>query len=403
MLDSSLGEVQVRSIPESLPQTVSFSSTPVNWQTQLIESLERSQAVEDWLPLSDAQRERAIAAKERFPMMVPVGYADLIDWQDPHDPLRQLVLPTADEDNADGSLDTSGEAISTIIPGLQHKYTPTAVLIVTQACAGHCRYCFWRRLMSRDILTKETIEDLQGAIAYIQAHPEIDNVLFSGGDPMICSTRRLENLFAALAKIPHLWQIRISTKLPAFLPSRFTTDPELLAVLEKYQSRFQIVIQCHFNHPREITPTAEQAIANLRQVGCILTAQIPLMHGVNDRVETLTQLFQSLHRLGVLPQYLFHPRPVKHATHFQFPIAEGLRIVEAVRQRCNGSVKRFRYILTQEDGKLELVGLLAKSPETQDSQDLQRVTRWHQRRRDRPTPDETVEIVPITAETVWLS
>ncbi len=334
-----------------------------------------------------------MAARERFPFMVPVEYAQLIDWQDPTDPLRQLLLPTLEEDNAAGSLDTSGESLSTIVPGLQHKYEQTAVLIVTQACAGHCRYCFRRRLMSRDVLVKETIEDLQDAIAYIQQHPEIDNVLLSGGDPMICSTRRLANLLAALATIPHLWQIRISTKLPAFLPSRFTTDPELLQVLRAYQSRFQIVFQCHFDHPREITPAAERAIAALHQTGCTLTAQIPLMKGVNHQVETLTQLFQQLHRLGVLPQYLFHPRPVKHATHFQLPILEGLAIVEAVRQRCNGSVKRFRYILTHSDGKLELVGHLPDQP-------TQLVTRWHQVRRG--SDRHGLMMASIDSTTVWL-
>jgi lysine 2,3-aminomutase len=248
--------------------------------------------------------------------------------------------------------------------------------------------------MSRDVLVKETIEDLQEAIVYIQQHSEIDNVLMSGGDPMICSTRRLANLLAALAAIPHLWQIRISTKLPAFLPSRFTTDPELLEVLRQYQSRFQIVIQCHFDHPREITPEVETALGNLRQTGCLLTSQIPLMNRVNHQVETLTLLFKKLHRLGVIPQYLFHPRPVQHATHFQLPIVAGLELVEAVRQQCNGSVKRFRYILTQEDGKLELVGLTADPVP-------QLVTRWHQVRRG--LTRSGLEIRPIDAETVWLS
>lgn len=130
-------------------------------------------------------------------------------------------------------------------------------------------------------MTKETIEDLQEAISYIKQHPEIDNVLLSGGDPMVCSTRRLANLFAALSQIPHLWQIRISSKLPAFLPSRFTTDSELLEVLHQYKSRFQIVIQCHFDHPREITPSAEKALFNFRQAGCLLTSQIAFMIGIS--------------------------------------------------------------------------------------------------------------------------
>lgn len=371
------------------------TSTPnrLVWRDELKASLNFSQTAATTLPLGEEDRDRITAAQTHFPFMVPESYAQLIDWQDPNDPLRQLLLPSVYEQDDHGSLDTSGEALSTVVPGLQHKYEQTAVLIVTQACAGHCRYCFRRRLMSKDVMTKESIEDLQAAIAYIQTHPEIDNVLMSGGDPMVSSTRRLANLLAALAKIPHLWQIRISTKLPAFLPSRFTSDPELLQVLAQYQKRFQIVFQCHFDHPREITPAAEQALAVLREADCLLTAQIPLMQGVNSSVDVMETLFKRLHRLSVLPQYLFHPRPVKHALHFQLPILEGLKLVEGLRQRCNGSVKRFRYILAHADGKLELVGL------TPDP-DPQLILRWHQRRRGNHHPG--ILFWPIDDHTVWL-
>lgn len=364
-----------------------------DWKEQLIESLSRSREAESWLLLSSADRDQVIEAAQRFPMMVPVGYADLVDWQNPDDPLRQLLLPSESEQDEAGSLDTSGEEFSIVVQGLQHKYNETAVLIVTQACAGHCRYCFRRRLMSRDVIAKETIEDLKEAIAYIAKHSEIDNVLLSGGDPMISSTRRLANLFAALAPVPHIWQVRISTKLPAFLPSRFTTDSELLDVLHHYKSRFQIVMQCHFDHPREITPASIRALEALQQVGCLLTSQIALMNGINNSIDTLTELFKRLHRHGVIPQYLFHPRSVKHATHFQLPIVEGMQLVEAVRQRCNGPVKRFRYILTHQDGKLELVGILPGSP-------MQLVAKWQQVRRG--LEQSGVMLVPIDEQTNWL-
>ncbi|BAY86926.1 lysine 2,3-aminomutase YodO family protein [Calothrix parasitica NIES-267] len=364
-----------------------------NWRDELIESLKLSSSAEDWLSLDDSDKQRVNQAKQRFPVMVPVGYADLVDWQNPSDPLRQLLIPSDEESSDIGSLDTSGEEFSTVIPGLQHKYEQTAVLIVTQACAGHCRYCFRRRLMSKDVMVKETIEDLQEAISYIKQHPEIDNVLLSGGDPMVCSTRRLANLLAALSQIPHIWQVRISSKLPAFLPSRFTTDSELLSVLNQYNSRFQIVFQCHFDHPREITPLAEKALFNLRQAGCLLTSQIALMRGVNAEVDTMTELYKRLHRLSVIPQYLFHPRPVKYATHFQLSIIEAMNLVEEIRQRCNGSVKRFRYILTHSDGKLELIGLIKGSP-------MQLVARWHQVRRG--LDKSGLMVVEINEDTVWL-
>ena len=128
-------------------------------------------------------------------------------------------------------------------------------------------------------------------------------------------------------------------------------------------------------------------------MGCLLTSQIALMNRINNSADTLTELFKCLHRHGVIPQYLFHPRPVKHATHFQLPIVEGIQLVEAVRQRCSGAVKRFRYIFTHEDGKLELVGMLPGSP-------TQLVAKWQQVRRgcDR----SGVMLVPIDEQTSWL-
>jgi len=373
-------------------------ATPISWQEELLTGLRQARAIaadpSDALPLLPAEDgRRVMAARRSFPFLVPTGYAELIDWGDPDDPLRRLLLPTAEEESADGALDTSGEALSTIVPGLQHKYEQTAVLLLTDACAGHCRYCFRRRLMSRDVMTRETIEDLEAAIAYVAAHPEVDNVLLSGGDPMVCSTVRLQRLFEALAPIPHLWQVRISTKLPAFLPRRFSGDPELLELLDRMKERFQVVVQCHFDHPRELTPAAEEAIAALRRSGCVLTAQIPLMRGVNADAEVLTALFKRLHRLGVLPQYLFHPRPVRHGTHFQLPLVEGLDLVEAVRRRCSGPVKRFRYILTHSEGKLELLGQLPGHPG-------ELLGRWHQARRG--SGREGLLLASITANTVWL-
>jgi lysine 2,3-aminomutase len=365
----------------------------MNWKEELIESIKISQQAENLLPLSPVERTRISQAKQQFPMMVPVGYSNLVDWKNPDDPLRQLLLPSELEFNDTGSFDTSGEEFSTVVRGLQHKYDQTAVLIVTQACAGHCRYCFRRRLMSRDILVKETIEDLQEAITYVSVHPEIDNVLLSGGDPMICHTNRLKNIFKSLAEIPHIWQIRISSKLPAFLPSRFTSDPELIKVLQEYKSRFQIVIQCHYDHPRELTSASVEALEALQKAGCLLTSQIALMKGVNNSVETLTELFKRLHRYGVIPQYLFHPRPVKHATHFQFPIVEGIKLVEALRKGCNGSVKRFRYILTHSDGKLELIGII---PGTS----TQLVVKWQQVRRGLEKPE--LMVVTLDKDTCWL-
>lgn len=365
------------------------------WQEELHDAISLSREAEDRLDVGPAAVADISRARERFPILVPPSYAALVDWADPGDPLRRLLLPTRDEEQQDGEWDTSGESESVVVRGLQHKYEQTAVLLVTQACAGHCRYCFRRRLLSRDVFTRETIEDLDEALHYVAANPGIDNVLLSGGDPMVCSTPRLRRILEACASIPHIAHVRIGTKLPAFLPSRFTGDADLLEMLTRLGCRTQILFQCHFDHPREITAETELAIRNLLAAGCVLTAQVALMRGINDDAEVLAALFKKLHRLGVVPQYLFHPRPVRHGTHFQLSIEEGLRLVEQVRRSCSGPVKRFRYVLAQEDGKLELVGAIGSG----DARQL--VVRWHQIRRGLARP--AVETLPLPADKTWIT
>lgn len=365
------------------------------WHRELIEGVNLSHQAAQHLALAAEDRQAVENESRRFPFLVPKNYAGLVDWQDEHDPLRRLLLPSRHENGEDGAWDTSGEADSLVVPGLQHKYRQTAVILMTQACAGHCRYCFRRRLMDKEVLVRESISDLQPALAYIAKHGEIDNILLSGGDPMVCNTRRLRNLIQACEPLTHIEQIRISTKLPAFLPSRFSSDPELAELLREYQQRFQFVFQCHYDHPRELTVASRQALHNLRDWGCVLTSQVPMLRGVNDDPAVLLALFKELHHMGVMPQYLFHPRPAKHATHFQLPIKRGLAIVEQLRRHCAGPVKRFRYVLAQEDGKIELLGLL-----DQDGQE-RLIIRWHQLRRglDRPT----LQSLRLVDDACWLS
>ena len=219
-------------------------------------------------------------------------------------------------------------------------------------------------------------------------------MLLSGGDPLICGTPRLRRLLEALADIPHLRQVRISTKIPAFLPSRLTSDLELPQLLAEFQRCFQICVQCHYDHPRELTSPSTRALDLLLQSGCLLSSQIALMRGINDDPGVLTALYHDLHYRGVTPGYLFHPRPVKHATHFQIPILRGLEIVERVRSQCSGPIKRFRYVLVQEDGKIELIGTTRVENETR------LILRWHQVRRGFSRPH--VQLVPVSSQTCWL-
>ncbi len=376
--------------------TTERSTTPATgWQAELVEAMRLSRAAESELPLSAVERQQVADARARFPLLIPPGYVKLIDWSDAGDPLRRLLMPSAVEASSAGRMDTSGEADAVVVQGIQHMYEQTAALILTQACAGHCRYCFRRRLMSKDVFQKETIEDLQSALDYLRRHDEIDNVLLSGGDPLICNTRRLERLFEALSDIEHIRAVRISTKLPAFLPSRFTADARLMDLLRRSADRLAVMVQCHYDHPRELCAESEAALAAIRDARCMLVSQVAMMRGINDDADVMFDLVRRLHGHGVVPGYIFHPRPVKHATHFQLSIVEALDVIEAVRRRCSGPLKRFRYVMVQEDGKIELVGVVREGGR------LRLVMRWHQVRRglDRPP----IELTPITPRTVWIA
>ena len=362
-----------------------------DWRVELNQGLALARRAHEELPVSIGDRDVLKRAADQFPMMVTPSYSELIDWADPDDPLRKLLLPTTDEQESGGQVDTSGEFESTVAQGVQHKYAQTAVFLMNQACAGHCRYCFRRRLLVKDDYTNESVDDLDDAFAYVRNHPEIDNVLLSGGDPFIVSNRRFGRVIDALASIDHVRQLRISTKLPAFLPSRFTSDETLMGLLADASDRFQVVVQCHYDHPRELSEASLDALRALSDAGCVLTSQVALMPGINDDPGVLSELFHRMHYAGALPQYLFHPRPVKHAMHFKLPVLKGLGIVEAARSQMSGPVKRFRYVQTGSDGKLELVGALDNG---------QVVVRWQQLRMGldaRPTA-----VVAVNDDTAWI-
>ncbi len=378
--------------PVQLPR--SLDEPILTWQEELFRLIALNEKIVHELPLSQEERVAIASAQDGYPLLIPPHYLRLINWTDPADPLRRLLIPSTEEALDAGALDTSGEADSLVTPGLQHKYAQTAALLLTQACAGHCRYCFRRRLLSRDELSRESIGDLTPALQYLRDHEEINNVLLTGGDPLIASNARLANLFEALSLLGHIRQIRISTKIPAFFPARILRDTEFVRLLISFGRRFQFLIACHFDHSRELTEECRESLRVLRESGCMLTSQIALTRGINDSERVLTELVHDLHYAGVVPHYIFHPRPVKHATHFQIPIVRGLELVDKVKAQCAGPVKRFRYVLAHPDGKAELVGIASC-----EGRSLL-VIRWHQLRRG--LMREVVELRPFHSNATWI-
>ncbi|MBT0158935.1 KamA family radical SAM protein [Candidatus Bathyarchaeota archaeon A05DMB-2] len=291
------------------------------------------------------------------PMRVSPYYLSLIDWNDPDDPIRKMALPSVEELNLEGFYDTSGETENTKMPGLQHKYSETALILATNRCAVYCRHCFRKRLVG--LPSEEIVKRFEEAAEYIAEHKEINNVLISGGDPLVLKTEIIERFLRALAKIDHLSFIRFGSRVPVTLPARLN-GPNLLALLKKYSKKDKrLYVVTQFNHPREITPQSIKAVSNLLKAGVLLSNQTVLLRGVNDDPCTLATLMNRLVSIGVAPYYVFQCRPVKRVKHhFQVPICEGVRIVEKAKVNCNGHSKRFKYIMAHKTGKIEVLGIM---------------------------------------------
>lgn len=283
-------------------------------------------------------------------------YNSLIDWDDPNDPIRRIIIPDVQELDDWGQLDASDEESYTVAKGIEHKYDSTALLLVNEVCAAYCRFCFRKRLFMDD--NEEVTKDISEGLAYIKAHPEINNVLLTGGDPLIMSTSKLEPIIRQLREVDHVRIIRIGTKIPAFNPMRLYNDPTLQDMLKRYSTREKrIYIMAHFNHPRELTPQAIRGLEFLLEGGAIVVNQTPMIAGVNDDPDVLGRLFNELSFMGVPPYYVFHCRPTLGNRAYTLPLEQAYEIFEAGRTRVSGLGKRARFVMSHSTGKIEVVGL----------------------------------------------
>ncbi|MDC7241293.1 MAG: KamA family radical SAM protein [Spirochaetales bacterium] len=283
-------------------------------------------------------------------------YQSLINWDDPEDPIARLIMPDAAELNEWGKLDPSGEHNYTILPGLEHKYRSTALMLVSNVCGGICRYCFRKRVFMKG--QDAILKDIDGAVSYIKEHKEITNVLLTGGDPLMLSTGKLRKYLEALAEIDHIKILRLGSKMPAFNPFRIIEDESLLDLLKEIIAKGkQIYIMTHFNHVQELTDEAKEGIRLLRSTGAELANQTPIIRGVNSTPDALANLFRELSFLGVPPYYIFQCRPASGNSDYAVPIEEGYGIFEKARVQVSGLAKRARFVMSHQTGKIEVVGM----------------------------------------------
>ncbi len=308
--------------------------------------------------LTDKERRELKPVTEKYAFRANDYYLGLIDWSDPNDPIRKIIIPQVAELQSFGDLDASGEGTNYVAPGCQHKYPFTALLLCNEVCGGFCRFCFRKRLFMEG--NEEAVLDTGPGIDYIRRNSQITNVLLTGGDPLFLSTRRLEEILKALREIPHVRIIRIGTKMPAFNPYRIISDPELPAMLLRYSTREKrIYLMVHFNHPQELSDTALQGLDMLMKSGVVLTNQSPIIRGLNDDPDVLAELMRKLSFVGIPPYYFFQCRPTEGNEPFELSLTDAYAALEEAKKQVSGLAKRARLVMSHESGKIEMVGLTA--------------------------------------------
>ena len=306
------------------------------------------------IPLQEREKLKPIT--EKFVFRVNDYYLSLINWNDPDDPIKKLVIPNEGELLEYGRWDASDEDTNYVVPGCQHKYRTTALLLVSEVCGAYCRYCFRKRLFRNDV--KEAMSDVEEGIAYIARHPEINNVLLTGGDSLILSTARLGKILSRLRAIEHVKIIRLGSKLPVFNPMRIYEDEALLDLIRTFSSADKrIYVMAHINHPREITEEAKRGFEALHRAGAIVVNQTPVLKGINDDPAVLGELLDKLSWAGVTPYYFFVNRPVAGNSEFVLPLKKVYDIVEQAKALTSGLGKRVRLSMSHTSGKIEILAI----------------------------------------------
>lgn len=304
-----------------------------DWRWQLQHAVTTTQQLQSQLQLTEVERagaERAEAAG--FPISITPYYLGLIDRDDPECPIRRQVVPRWEESqNARGDLrDPLGEEAHEVAPDLIQRYPDRALLLVNDRCSVYCRFCTRSRMVGGGGGAR-SLQRLQPAFAYLRAHPEVVDVIVSGGDPLVMSTSKLAAILAALREIPSVQTIRLATRVPVTLPQRVTDE-----LVQSLRAFHPLWVMTHFNHPRELTPQARAACQRLADAGFPVMNQCVLLAGVNDDAATLQELFRGLVRERVRPYYLLQMDPVRGTGHLRTPLSVGQEIMRALQGRISG-------------------------------------------------------------------
>lgn len=305
------------------------SSEKNNWKKQLAEAISSPAELLRQLELEHLLTNQ-IEADSNFRLHVPQAYVNKMKKGDPNDPLLLQILPTLAENELTGEQDPVGDLNAMPSSGLLHKYHGRALIITTAACAIHCRYCFRRHFPYSD--AQALSSQWPDTLAYLQQHPDIHEVILSGGDPLVLDDSKLAALCHDLETIPHLKWLRIHTRLPVVLASRI--NPSLLEWMQN--SRFRITMVIHANHANELGTDEMAALESLQNINITLLNQSVLLRKINDNTSSLINLSHRLHECGVMPYYLHLLDQVQGGLHFDVHREKAIQIIDNMRAKLPG-------------------------------------------------------------------
>jgi lysine 2,3-aminomutase len=304
-----------------------------DWRWQLKHRITTLAQLQKFLPtLTPEEYEGTVLANHKLALAITPYFFNLIDAGNENCPIRRQVVPRVEETlTAPWEMsDPCGEDAHSPVPGLVHRYPDRVLFLVTDRCAAYCRYCTRSRMVS-NATGYDFHPEFDRQIEYVRQHPEIRDVLLSGGDPLLLSDDKLETLLRRLRAIPHVEFLRIGTRIPIFLPQRIT--PELCAMLKKYHPLF---ISVHSNHPRELTTEVREALGRLADAGVPLGNQSVLLRHVNDDAVVMKALMQKLLMCRVKPYYIYQCDLISGSAHLRTSVRKGLEIMESLRGHTTG-------------------------------------------------------------------
>ncbi|MFO1476038.1 MAG: KamA family radical SAM protein [Verrucomicrobiota bacterium] len=304
-----------------------------SWQWQLRNRITTLEQLNRLMPtLTPEEFAGTQLANHKLALAITPYFFNLINPADEECPIRRQVIPRIGETHTASweMSDPCGEDSHSPVPGLVHRYPDRVLFLVTDRCAAYCRYCTRSRLVS-NASGYDFHPEYDRQIEYIRQHPEVRDVLLSGGDPLLLSDEKLEDLLGRLRAIPHVEFLRIGTRIPVFLPQRIT--PALCDVLRKFHPLF---ISIHSNHPHELTLEVKEALGRLADAGIPLGNQSVLLRGVNDSVEVMTAQVQKLLMCRVKPYYIYQCDLIAGSAHLRASVRKGIEIMEKLRGHTTG-------------------------------------------------------------------